>query len=57
MVSTPVSWSEVEVVAAGGPPGALRFTQHQVLERVERHGDLLNALPAGSLEGSTAGSQ
>ena len=57
MVSTPVTWSEVEAVAAGGPPNALRFTQQEVLARVERHGDLLEALPVGLLGGSTAGSQ
>ena len=40
-VSAPVTWDEV----AGGAP--LRFTPEQVLERVERHGDLFAAaLPA-----------
>ena len=39
-VSTPVTWEEV----AGGAP--LRFTPGQVLERIERHGDLfVGALP------------
>ncbi|MDO8362361.1 MAG: non-homologous end-joining DNA ligase [Actinomycetota bacterium] len=36
--STPVSWDEVEQCAADGPE--LRFTWHQVLERVDAHGDL-----------------
>jgi bifunctional non-homologous end joining protein LigD len=39
-VSTPVTWAEVEVAAAGGDPAALRFTADQVVERVERDGDL-----------------
>lgn len=40
-VSAPVTWDEI---AAGAP---LRFTPEQVLERVERHGDLFAAaLPA-----------
>ncbi len=36
-VSTPVRWSEVEAAAAGE---ALSFEAEQVIERVERHGDL-----------------
>jgi bifunctional non-homologous end joining protein LigD len=40
-VSTPVTWAEVE---GCGTPADLRFTAGQVLERVERHGDLLEAL-------------
>jgi bifunctional non-homologous end joining protein LigD len=35
-VSTPVTWDEVE----SADPDALRFTAPEVLERVERHGDL-----------------
>lgn len=36
--STPVSWDEVEACAAGGPE--LRFTFREVLDRVDRLGDL-----------------
>jgi bifunctional non-homologous end joining protein LigD len=38
--STPVSWDEVEQAAANGDAGSLVFEAHQVLERIERHGDL-----------------
>ena len=37
-VSTPVTWDEVATCADGGPE--LRFEIHDVLERVEQHGDL-----------------
>ncbi|MEO5877929.1 MAG: non-homologous end-joining DNA ligase [Streptosporangiaceae bacterium] len=37
-VSTPLSWDEVE------DPGDLRFTAEEVLERVDKHGDLLAPL-------------
>ena len=37
-VSTPVTWDEVAACADGGPE--LRFEIHDVLERVEQHGDL-----------------
>jgi bifunctional non-homologous end joining protein LigD len=37
-VSTPVTWVEVEAAAAGDDP--LVFTFRDVLERVERQGDL-----------------
>jgi len=37
-VSTPLTWEEVE------DPGDLRFTSDEVLERVEKHGDLLAPL-------------
>ena len=40
-VSTPVTWAEVESCAR---PEQLAFTPEQVLERVERDGDLLAAL-------------
>jgi bifunctional non-homologous end joining protein LigD len=40
-VSTPVTWEEVE---ACEEPEALRFLADQVLERVERHGDLFEPL-------------
>jgi bifunctional non-homologous end joining protein LigD len=39
-VSTPVTWSEVEATAASGDAATLRFTAGEVLERVERVGDL-----------------
>jgi bifunctional non-homologous end joining protein LigD len=39
-VSTPVSWEEVEAVADSGDGGSLVFESHQVLERIEEHGDL-----------------
>jgi bifunctional non-homologous end joining protein LigD len=38
--STPVSWEEVEEVAASGDGGSLVFEAGDVLERVERQGDL-----------------
>jgi bifunctional non-homologous end joining protein LigD len=39
-VSTPVSWAEVTRCLDSGDPAALQFTAPQVLERVERQGDL-----------------
>ncbi len=39
-VSTPVSWAEVGRCLQAGDPAKLEFTAAQVLERVERHGDL-----------------
>jgi bifunctional non-homologous end joining protein LigD len=39
-VSTPVTWDEVESCVEDGDPGLLRFTAGEVLERIERHGDL-----------------
>jgi bifunctional non-homologous end joining protein LigD len=38
--STPVTWEEVEAVAESGDGSRLVFETHQVLERVEEHGDL-----------------
>ena len=38
--STPVTWEEVEYVAEGGDGAALAFEAGEVLERIERHGDL-----------------
>ncbi len=38
--STPVTWEEVEAVAESGDGSALVFEAGDVLERVERHGDL-----------------
>ena len=43
-VSTPVTWDEVEATARGGDPGLLVFDTAEVLERVERHGDLMAPL-------------
>jgi bifunctional non-homologous end joining protein LigD len=38
--STPVSWEEVERVATSGGGGSLAFEAGDVLQRIERHGDL-----------------
>ena len=43
-VATPVRWNEVERAAAEGRPELLFFTPGDVLERVEREGDLFAAL-------------
>jgi bifunctional non-homologous end joining protein LigD len=37
-VSTPVSWHEIETCTR---PDQLAFTPEQVIDRIERHGDLL----------------
>lgn len=39
-VSTPLLWDEVGQVASTGEAAAIRFLADEVLERVERHGDL-----------------
>jgi bifunctional non-homologous end joining protein LigD len=39
-VSTPVSWEEAEAALAAGDPDLLRFEAGDVLDRVERDGDL-----------------
>lgn len=39
-VSTPVTWSEVEQCLKKGDPNLLVFTSDQVLERMQKHGDL-----------------
>jgi bifunctional non-homologous end joining protein LigD len=39
-VSTPVTWDEVEAALAAEDAGLLTFDSADVLERVERHGDL-----------------
>jgi bifunctional non-homologous end joining protein LigD len=39
-VSTPLAWEEVERVAESGEGSSLVFEAGEVLERVERHGDL-----------------
>ena len=38
--STPITWDELEDAHAGGDPEALRFDIGQVIERVEKYGDL-----------------
>lgn len=43
-VSAPVTWGEVEAVAGGGDPGALRFSPEDALGRLETHGDLFAPL-------------
>ncbi len=43
-VSTPVTWNEVEDCDRGGDPARLRFTATEVLDRVERLGDLFAPL-------------
>ena len=39
-VSTPITWDEVERTLGGGDPAELVFEAGDVLERIERHGDL-----------------
>jgi bifunctional non-homologous end joining protein LigD len=43
-VSTPVTWDEVVACEKSGEPADLRFLAPDVLERVERHGDLMASL-------------
>jgi bifunctional non-homologous end joining protein LigD len=43
-VSTPVTWDEVHECEARGEPDLLRFVTTDVLDRVERHGDLFAPL-------------
>ena len=38
--STPLLWDEVSDLADGGDPDSVRFEAVEVIERVERHGDL-----------------
>jgi bifunctional non-homologous end joining protein LigD len=38
--STPLRWQEVEALADDGDPDSVRFEAHEVLARVEKHGDL-----------------
>jgi bifunctional non-homologous end joining protein LigD len=40
-VSTPVSWDEVEDACAAGDPAALVFDANEVLERIDKLGDLM----------------
>jgi bifunctional non-homologous end joining protein LigD len=42
--STPVTWDEVQDCERRGDPARLRFTAGEVLDRVERHGDLFAPL-------------
>jgi bifunctional non-homologous end joining protein LigD len=39
-VSTPVAWREIEVALKNRDPALLSFETHEVLARIERHGDL-----------------
>jgi bifunctional non-homologous end joining protein LigD len=41
-VSTPVTWDEVDDALAGGDASRLSFQWPQVLERVQRRGDLMS---------------
>jgi len=41
-VSTPVSWAEVTRCLDSGDPAALQFTAPQVLERLDKQGDLFS---------------
>jgi bifunctional non-homologous end joining protein LigD len=43
-VSTPVTWDEVARCGDSGDPGLLAFSPPEVLERVDRHGDLFAAV-------------
>jgi bifunctional non-homologous end joining protein LigD len=43
-VSTPLRWEEVAAAGKAGDGDVLRFEAGEVLERVERHGDLFSAL-------------
>ena len=46
-VSTPVSWDEVHDCERSGDPETLRFVATEVLDRVERDGDLFAPLLGG----------
>lgn len=46
-VSTPVTWDEVAAAADQREPGTLRFGLRDVLDRLERFGDLFEAVLAG----------
>jgi bifunctional non-homologous end joining protein LigD len=43
-VSTPITWDEVTACEESGDPGELRFLAPDVLDRVQRHGDLMAPL-------------
>ncbi|GAB3852366.1 non-homologous end-joining DNA ligase [Micromonospora andamanensis] len=49
-VSTPLTWDEVSAGAAGRRPATRPYTAGEVLDRVERHGDLLAPLLDGGPE-------
>lgn len=40
LVSTPITWDELEEALAKGAPNTLRFTPHAALARIAQHGDL-----------------
>ena len=40
----PVSWDELDDAVSAGEPARLSFEWLEVLERVERHGDLMAAV-------------
>jgi bifunctional non-homologous end joining protein LigD len=46
-VSTPLAWEEIERALAAGDAGRLRFTPAEVLDRIDRYGDLF--APAAAL--------
>lgn len=54
-VSCPVTWEEVEATAAAAPPGALRFSGEDTLDRLDRLGDLFAPLLAPARPGRPAG--
>ena len=43
-VSTPITWPELEAALDAGDPGRIVFEMGDVLERVEKHGDLFEPL-------------
>lgn len=45
-VSTPVTWAEVDKCAKSGNPELLRFEAKDVLQRIEKYGDLMAPLVA-----------
>jgi bifunctional non-homologous end joining protein LigD len=47
-VSAPVTWDEVQDCERHGDPARLRFSPAEVLDRVERHGDLFATLGRGA---------
>ncbi|WBB56190.1 non-homologous end-joining DNA ligase [Verrucosispora sp. WMMD573] len=49
-VSTPLTWDEVSAGAAGRRPATKPYTAGEVLDRVEKHGDLLAPLLDGGPE-------
>jgi len=48
LVSTPVSWSEVEAAATSGAAERLLFSPNEVVARVDRVGDLFAAVLSGN---------